>query len=426
MKEPRPVISPSVLELAHEAGDGAVSPGEARRARARLDAALAGPTRTVVRAWAPAFAAAALALVLVTGTLASLRLSFQVAGASVAAGGYVHASGEGPASIAFSDGTRVDVEPAAAVRVANAGLRGADMVQERGRATYTVVHRPVAAWSVEAGPYRVHVTGTRFAVAWSPESGSFVTELYEGSVTVEAPSAESGVRLRAGQRLRSAAAGELVIEEIRDSAGSAEAGAAGTAAPALPAGPAATPVPSSPPSAGAPSAPVGGEPAAPSASASASAAPRSLAGRLAEGEAAAIADEIEREGIASFAGRASAADLAIAADAARYAGKPALASAALQALRARHAGTREAALAAFHLGRAAEGASPASAVTWYDTYLGETGGAGALAVEARGRKMAVVARTSGNAAAGPLAEAYLAQFPDGPHAPLARSILASP
>jgi hypothetical protein len=134
---------------------------------------------------------------------------------------------------------------------------------------------------------------------------------------------------------------------------------------------------------------------------------------------------VEQEGIASFAARASASDLALVADAARYAKRPALANAALLALRQHYAGTREAALAAFHLGRAADESSPAQAILWYDAYLAETGGAGAFAPEARGRKMAAVKRVSGDAAAKPLAEAYLVQHPKGPYAQLARAIIAA-
>lgn len=439
MSEPRPVLSRAVLDLAREAGDGALPPGEDRRARARFEEALTGVApgrgtgRSFVRGWAPLFAAAALAVVLIAGAV-SMRLRFTVSGATIADGNFVRAADAASATIAFSDGTRVDVEPRAAVRVADAGLRGADLVQERGRATYAVVHRPVAAWSVEAGPYRVRVTGTRFSVAWSPESGSFVAELYEGTVTIDGPSAGGGVRLRAGQRLRAAVPGAIVVEDITGATGATATPASTGDPPATsPSGPAEAPTPaiatSAPtapvPSGSATSAPAasGAPDAAPSAAA---AAPRSLAERLAQGESAAIADELEREGVAAFAARASAADLAIAADAARYAGKSALAGAALSALRSRHPGSREAALAAFHLGRAAESASPAAAAAWYDAYLNETGGGGALAIEARGRKMAVVARTAGNAAARPLAEAYLAQSPKGPHAALARSILASP
>ncbi len=447
MNEPEPVIPRPVLDLAREVGSGVLSPTAERRARQRFEDKLARHERSVValftlwfaERWVPAVALCVVGFVfLVTGTVA--RLGFSVRGASVAEGNFVQTSAMEGATITFSDGTLIEVEPTAAVRITSAGFRGAALVQERGKATYAVVHRRIAAWSVEAGPYHVQVTGTRFSVAWSPESGSFVTELYEGSVVIDGPGTNGGVHLRQGQRLRASVLGSLALEEMNG-----EAQHAISASPFLGAGPSATPLTSESPKPSAPPSPLAtsaagvgstvpsnpefnAESPANSASPSqtSSVRPPTLAERLAKGEAAAIAAELEAEGVAAFAARASAADLAIAADAARYAGKSALSNAALAALRTRHPGSREATLAAFHLGRAAEGANPTAAVGWYDTYLQETGGGGALALEARGRKMALVARTAGKAAARPLAEAYLATSPKGPHAALAESILAPP
>ncbi|MEZ4298732.1 MAG: FecR family protein, partial [Polyangiaceae bacterium] len=358
MTEPRPVISRDVLDLARETGDGGLPPGAARRARSRFEEALGGAgarsearvRRSFRRAWTPLFAVAALALVLVAGAV-SMRLRFAVTGAPLADGNFVRAADEAPATISFSDGTRVEVEASSSVRVADAGLRGADLVQERGRAMYSVVHRPVASWSVEAGPYRVRVTGTRFSVAWSPESGTFVAELYEGSVTIEGPNAGAGVQLRGGQRLRADASGAIVVEEMiaggqsGDSAAPGDTQSAGASGSddgeAAPSG--AKPATGAPPAGSgtvggsggsgtvggsggsggsAPSDKASPDPSSAAGPAGATdAAPRTLAERLAQGEASTIAAELEREGVASFAARASAGDLAIAADAARYSGK---------------------------------------------------------------------------------------------------------
>jgi hypothetical protein len=150
---------------------------------------------------------------------------------------------------------------------------------------------------------------------------------------------------------------------------------------------------------------------------------RTLARRLADGEATSIAEEIEREGVESFTSRAPASDVVIAADAARLARRASLAQALFQALRTRHPGTREAALAAFQLGRTLDAGSPQQAIALYRAYLAETGGRGPLAQETRGRLLAAVARASGPRAARPLAEEYLGLHPSGAHAALARSIL---
>ena len=444
MKPTRFTISPELHELARRAGDGALRPGPARAARARLADALDRPEsafprafrrafrRASTRAWAPAFAIAAVAMAALLITLSTQRLRFDVTGAAIAeASGYVIAPDAAPARIAFTDGTTVDLAPRATVRVAHAGLRGADLVQERGRATYAVVHRPAASWSIAAGPYRVKVTGTRFSVTWAPDPGELITELYEGSVIVDGPSAESGIPLRAGQRLRASITGAVLVEPLPASDPAPTPDAAPASPPASPPAPSSPgdSLPSDPGIAPAP----GSLPAAPAPDALPSSLPdapppdrRPLAERLAAGEASAIADEVEREGIDSFAARASAHDLAIVADAARYARRPALANAAMNAIRARHPGTREAATAAFYFGRSADDAGQlARAITWYDTYLTETAGSGPFAIEVRGRKMSAVARHAGSTAARPLAEAYLALHPAGPHAALARTLLTA-
>jgi outer membrane protein assembly factor BamD (BamD/ComL family) len=62
------------------------------------------------------------------------------------------------------------------------------------------------------------------------------------------------------------------------------------------------------------------------------------------------------------------------------------------------------------------------AIRWYDVYLSEAPG-GPLAPEAMGRKM-VALRNSGQAEpAHKAAELYLARFPGGPYAGVAREIL---
>ncbi len=471
--EPRPRLSPALLELARRSGDGALPPAAARRARARLEDALAGrPARRHAALRIGAGAAAVAAAAAAALALAARPLRYEVSGAArLATGEWVQTSDEGPGRLAFSDGTRVDVAAGTSLRIARVDLRGADLVQERGRAFYAVTHRRTSAWRVAAGPYHVTVTGTRFAVTWAPERGEFVAELHEGSVVVDGPDAAQGIVLRAGQRFRALASGAITVEPltIRPAEAPSEPASASASAPEPASAPAPAPTAASAPepaSAPAPafasavtspsaapalasatlpparratprdaSAVVATPPAAPApppAPASPAAAPlaltpRPLAERLVRGEAAAIVAEVEREGLDAVAARSSPAELVTIADAARYAHEPALALAALRRLRERHPRSREATLAAFHLGRAADDERRfEAAIAWYETYLRESAGAGPFAPEVRGRKMLATARTGGTDAARALAAEYLRLHPDGPYALQASALAGGP
>jgi TolA-binding protein len=124
------------------------------------------------------------------------------------------------------------------------------------------------------------------------------------------------------------------------------------------------------------------------------------------------------------ANQPTAAELLAAADAARYQGDSDLAIESLTTVRRRFAGTDAAASAAFELGRISFDARKdfARAGDWFDTYLRERPN-GALAREALGRALEARHRGGDGARAEHLAVRYLAAYPDGPHAKLARKIV---
>jgi hypothetical protein len=129
---------------------------------------------------------------------------------------------------------------------------------------------------------------------------------------------------------------------------------------------------------------------------------------------------IERAGFAQEIERASSQDLAALADAARYAARPALAKQALLAQRRRF-GVRGS--SAFVLGKIAadQQGTTADAVRWFETYLREEPN-GSLAEQALGRVLEL--RKGDPSSARATAERYLARYPNGIHAPLARSLLS--
>jgi len=141
-------------------------------------------------------------------------------------------------------------------------------------------------------------------------------------------------------------------------------------------------------------------------------------GRYADALAAAEADGFE-----TACRRASTGDLLLLGETARFAGSPKRAEQALHLVRARPGAKHEAALSAFTLGRIAyDRRSYRDAARWFETYLREEP-SGSLAREAAGRLIEAEKAAGDQLAARDAASAYLAKYPAGPHAGLARTIL---
>ncbi|WP_437995340.1 FecR family protein [Sorangium sp. So ce185] len=382
--------------------DQRARPGETlAAARARLFAAEAEarPRRARPAVWA----AAAAALLLAAGGAALFRTAWAPEGGPVAATAPASAPGAGarveardaPLAFTFAEGTSVRLDAASALEVLATDARGAELRVERGGADFHVVHRSDTRWVVHAGPYAVRVTGTRFEARWAPEARRFTLALAEGSVEVTGPELGTA-RLSAGDRLDLTAPSEP-----------APSGAAAA------------------PSSGAPAAvaaPPGDRDARAPAPGAADTAPRwqalASAGRHQEALAA-----VERLGLDAVLARAAPDELRLLADAARYAGRPHAARAALLALRQRHGARGD---AAFLLGKLAADqlGDPGDALSWFDTYLREAPG-GALREQALGRSLELQQRRDREAARR-AALRYLAEYPRGAYAPLARSIADAP
>jgi len=315
------------------------------------------------------------------------------------------------------------------------------------------MHLPHAAWSVEAGPYLVEVTGTVFDVRWSSADEVVEVRLQSGSVRVSGPMLTEHATLRPGQHLTA----HLATRELRidENGGSAVApvlavpppGASPpekTASPdaAAPRETSALPAPTSaetPPPVEAP-APAAARPssaaravrkpirtvASVDSQANADWAPQRWSERVSAGDAKGVVAEAVAHGLDAAVTDADAAALVALADAARYAGRTYLAERVLRAQRTRFPGTAAAGAAAFFLGRLADDrGAAADGLDWYRRYLTEEPG-GPYAAEALGREMIGVARLSGRPAARELAREYLERFPDGTYLLHARAILQSP
>jgi FecR protein len=413
------------------------APGPAPEAWHRLRQARARRPWSL-RAALPAIAFAALALA-AGGWLARRHrpLTFVVSGGVVEANGYVVRAGLEPTELRFSDGTRVSLARGARMSVGAPGPHGARLRVEDGQAHFEVTHRPGADWSVEAGPYRVQVTGTVFDVRWSGDDEAAAVGLRQGSVRITGPNLAAPVVLAAGQRL----VARLSTSQVRLESGGLESGGlAGdlerndeandeadraarppATAPAMPAPTTAIgAAPARVAIVGRPARTVAAKPRAPASG------PSTWAARVASGESAAVLAEARAAVFDDVIGTVDAQALAALADAARYSGARELSARALVELRRRFPATGGARAAAFQLGRMADdGGDARAALDWYRRYQSEAP-RGPYAAEAVGREMIAVDRLSGRAAAAPIARAYLDRFPDGTYLLQARAILGTP
>ncbi|HZU84925.1 MAG TPA: FecR domain-containing protein [Polyangiaceae bacterium] len=462
MKPADPTANPDELvarlvELARGASAGAPpAPGE--DGLRSLELALLRRGRRPARVLWALLPAAALGAGAGVYALRERTITFEVVSGKVGDGGYV-TSGPSQGAVRFSDQSDLGLEPGTRLRITDLEVRGARVMLEGGTLHARIHSRPRNRWTLAAGPYIVHVTGTRFDLAWRVDEQTLDLRLREGSVVVEGPLAEAGLKVAAGQHLiANANADTLSLEESGSGAaiGSSSTSSSGTA-PSVPAvgaapsggstapasaeapdpssaasGPASGPERSS--ASNAPAAP-GSRGASPSASGGQTLArgagpvghareggQASWGSRVATGDFDGVLDEAERRGLGRALAEASRSDLAALADAARYARRQEVAVRALTAERARFPGTVQARDASFFLAGLAEGQkSDGAALDWYDTYLRESP-SGAYASQALGRKMMIVQRVTGAAQARPIALEYLARFPDGPYAPQARQL----
>jgi hypothetical protein len=345
-------------------------------------------------------------------------LSFHV-GAEARAeqvGGWIAAAEGQSVPIRFSDGTLLTLRQQGRARVVDVNATGASVFVERGKLRAAVVPRPDGQWRLFMGPYRVRVTGTRFDVGWEPETERFDLSLLEGSVAVSGPAIEGERIVRAGESLELA---RPVAGKASEPATSPERGPERDVA----AHPLAQPERSTGRARerrGA--APQRQRPATERGS------PRgpdfrelARAGRYREALAAS-----QREGFERLCQSSDAAELMLLADVARLAGNPPLARRAYERARERFPG-EDGGQAAFFLGRLAfdERADYAEAARYFQLSLAEQP-AGLLAREAAGRLIEARLLSGDGAGARAAARGYLERYADGPHARVARRLLATP
>lgn len=368
------------------------------RVRARLEGRVRTPRRVPILAvLAPIAAAAALIL-----AVFALRrpLALTVADAPASVGTFVAADASA-VPIRFNDGTEIAVLPNARARVVAVSHEGARIVLERGTVAARVVHRSGAEWHVAAGPFDVHVVGTRFEASWDPALEVFSVELLEGAVVVSGGMLDRGSRVSAGETLRiDVRAGRMdLVKTIKPVATVTEP------EPPAPSVVKIEPTPIAPPL------------AAPSAL------PRTWQPLAASGKYNAALETAKQPGFTRECDHGTAADVVLLGDVARLAGDVTRAQEAYRAVRKRFAKSGYASTAAFSLGRLAfeRQHAYAEAATWFETALRE---GGPFARDAGGRLIEARKAAGDVAGARVAAHNYLERWPQGPHAALARGLVS--
>ncbi len=349
------------------------------------------------------------------------RLEFTVDGAAGQAQTWLAAPAARPVVVKFSDGTRVLVDPLSRARVVDTDNNGASLALESGSLSADVVHTSHSAWRLIAGPFAVRVTGTRFDLRWDTASQQFSITVREGSVGVAGSIVGAERPVRAGETLIASVAErrfDLIGSEVR---------AALSLSPSANAEVRAVPVTDGP-AFGGPGLPVASaaapalEPVAPEApSKDATAGWRELAKKGDLRQAFAAADA---HGFQSVCDTATPAELLVLGDAARVSGRADRATEALFTLRRRYPRDPRRAAAAFALGKVAfdQRHAYAQAAEWFSTCVREQP-SGPLVREAWGRQVEALRNGGDAAGAQRVAHEYLARYPDGPHADIARSVL---
>lgn len=271
-------------------------------------------------------------------------LRFQTAdGRTGAAGIPLTAQAVSELPLRFSDGSLVTFQPGSSGQVDRLTGQGAEVSLHRGSLQAAVNHAPDTRWLVQAGPFQVRVTGTRFDVTWLPDRRQLTVVLREGSVIVGGAVLGAGVPLRAGQRLQVALdTGQIRTDDIQVAAAPAS-----REVPAPPGTPVVAAAPDSP------------------------AAPPADWHKLAEqGDYGRALQAAERQGLERLARSLAPGDLLRLGDVARYAGSPRQAHRLFRALVDRHPADPLAGDAVFSLGRLeSEAGAPRIAAAWFQRYL---------------------------------------------------------
>ncbi|MBX3191717.1 MAG: FecR domain-containing protein [Labilithrix sp.] len=94
---------------------------------------------------------------------------------------------EASVPLQFDDGTKIVVARGATAELREVRAHGAVIALEGGTVNVDVVHTPESRWDVNAGPFDIRVTGTKFDATWDASAKRLTVAMTEGTVVVSGP-----------------------------------------------------------------------------------------------------------------------------------------------------------------------------------------------------------------------------------------------
>jgi hypothetical protein len=376
-----------------------------------------------------AIAASAAAAVLIGFVVYSLITPFGLTATvveteePVTTGSWISATEDTGTVLAFSDGSEIVMEQNTEMRVHSLKSQGAHLLLERGNIDVSVAHKPITDWRFDAGPFHVHVTGTRFSVNWVPENQIFLLDVIEGTVTINGPMLEEGKALARGNRIEVSLLDQVVQISKQDTVDRIVSQ-------------------NSPPElidvdqALTPDSSLAPEESVPEVGTTVRARRRTpsrhhrirhpswrdLARKGAYSEAVEVVEEL---GFAKVVANQSSQDMMLLGDAARLSHNINMASKVYKLVRKRFPRSSEAQRAAFILGRMQleQRGNPKRAARWFDACYRDNSH-GTMAREAAGRLIESLESAGELEKAKQAATTYLNRYPRGPHTKLAQKVLS--
>jgi len=140
---------------------------------------------------------------IVIGFVRNHPITVTIGGAkpSVGLGALVSAPADREVPLSFSDGSVVALAPGGEASIASLDRDGGTLGIRRGLAHAHIMHNEKTHWAIQAGPYRVAVTGTRFDIEWQPNTSRLFVNLFQGSVVVTGQARNGSTTLVEGQQL---------------------------------------------------------------------------------------------------------------------------------------------------------------------------------------------------------------------------------
>ncbi len=388
--------------------------------------------------------AAAAAVLLLFISSNSIYVKIADDGRVLAGGSWVSSPADNDLLLSFSDGSEMKLEKDSEVRLQNLDENGAHLLLERGKVAVSVIHRSKTKWRLDAGPYKINVTGTKFSAQWIPDRKMFLVNVDEGSIIVEGPMLTTGKALSKTESLHVSLL-ERVVEVFKadtyerivssDNPDSDDSfGAQYIAQEESKISDNTADVQDETGSAIETAILSGNDQIMNSRildSAKKTGRVQDTSGKdlwksiAARGEWSKAVEEAEKFGLKTIVSSSSLSDLMLLGDAARLSGKNVRSMQVYKAVRVRFPKTSESQRAAFAMGRIEfeSYANYQNAAAWFRQCINDDTG-GAVAREAYGRLMESLDRAGDRQGATRSAEQYLKMYKNGPHSRLAKQILA--